>query len=155
MKNKKKVIEILKQDLVTYCKQIGVIDCEIPVLVFTRQDFEARDKDVEDRLDFTVRHTKSKDYLGICSVCSRTIFVRMDWTPAKVVKVVKRTKKYIYSKRVAYGLREVRNTMVHELVHYRFSYLGHGKKFEERIKDILRGKPFPNKHITSPQLSWA
>lgn len=34
---------------------------------------------------------------------------------------------------------------MHELVHYRFAYLGHGKKFEERVDEVLRGGTFKPK----------
>jgi hypothetical protein len=41
--------------------------------------------------------------------------------------------------------RDYQHTLVHELVHYRFEYLQHGAKFEQRIREILRGKVFPQK----------
>ena len=34
-------MQILQQDLVKYCKQIGIVDCEIPQLVFYGEDFKA------------------------------------------------------------------------------------------------------------------
>jgi hypothetical protein len=37
--------------------------------------------------------------------------------------------------------------LVHELVHYRFDYMPHGAKFEQRIREILRGKVFPVKKL--------
>jgi predicted metal-dependent hydrolase len=80
------------------------------------------------------------------------LLIRMDWTPKKVWKVTQRTKRFIYKKKVLYGLREVRDTLVHELVHYRFPEMKHGRKFEARIKEILRGEEFPQIHITSPRL---
>ena len=78
----------------------------------------------------------------------------MDRIPSKIVIETGRTKEHIYRKRVPYGLREARKSMIHELVHYRFMYMSQNQKFEERIKDILRGKEFPNKHIRCPQLSF-
>lgn len=52
-------------------------------------------------------------------------------------ELVKHKSKYI----------DFRNTLVHELVHYRFAYLRHGKKFEKQIDKILRGRTFETKSI--------
>jgi len=46
------------------------------------------------------------------------------------------------------------NTIVHELIHMRFPYLAHGKRFNKLVRQGLRGKPFMpyrkrNKSITS------
>ena len=35
------------------------------------------------------------------------------------------------------------NTIVHELVHQRFPYLSHGKRFTKLVRRGLRGKKFP------------
>lgn len=43
--------------------------------------------------------------------------------------------------------RDKLDTMVHELVHYRFRYLSHGEKFEQMIQEIIRGKGFPAKQL--------
>ncbi len=78
----------------------------------------------------------------------------MDWTPKRIWKVTKETKDYIWRKKVPYGLREARKVLVHELVHYRFDYMSHGKDFEKRINEVLSGREFPRKHITCPQLGF-
>jgi hypothetical protein len=44
--------------------------------------------------------------------------------------------------------------MVHELVHYRFRYMSHGRKFGDRIMDILRGKEYARKHIEIPAIGY-
>ena len=38
---------------------------------------------------------------------------------------------------------DLENTIVHELIHQRFPYLGHGKRFNKLVKQGLRGKNFP------------
>jgi|SRR5919197_529956 hypothetical protein len=43
--------------------------------------------------------------------------------------------------------KDIVKTLVHELVHYRFSYMSHGAKFEQRIKEILEGRIFEPKHV--------
>lgn len=35
------------------------------------------------------------------------------------------------------------NTIAHELVHLRFPYLAHGKRFNRYVRQVLRGKTFP------------
>jgi hypothetical protein len=35
---------------------------------------------------------------------------------------------------------DFRNTLVHEIVHYRFPKYRHGHRFERRIKEILQGR---------------
>jgi len=35
------------------------------------------------------------------------------------------------------------NTIVHELIHMRFPYLAHGKRFNKLVRQGLRGKTFP------------
>jgi hypothetical protein len=57
-----------------------------------------------------------------------------------------RYSQYYMSKHKA-TYRDYQHTLVHELVHYRFEYLQHGAKFEQRIREILRGKVFPQKHL--------
>lgn len=163
MKNKKEKIGILKCDVIKYANQIGIVNCEIPQLIFDRNEFEIKRKEIEDKLDLRFRESRRSDYLGICAVVGRLIFIKMDRTPTTVWKKDKEVvighyhngleAKTTHYKKVPYGLREVRDTLIHELVHYRFPYMKHGKKFEQRIKDILRGKQFPKKHLTSPQLS--
>jgi predicted SprT family Zn-dependent metalloprotease len=35
------------------------------------------------------------------------------------------------------------NTIAHELVHLRFPYLAHGRRFNKYVRQVLRGKTFP------------
>lgn len=35
------------------------------------------------------------------------------------------------------------NTIAHELVHLRFQYLAHGRRFNKYVRQVLRGKSFP------------
>ena len=35
------------------------------------------------------------------------------------------------------------NTIAHELVHLRFPYLAHGKRFNKYVRQVLKGKTFP------------
>ena len=38
--------------------------------------------------------------------------------------------------------KDLENTIVHELIHQRFPYLGHGKRFSKLVRQGLRGKKF-------------
>ena len=57
---------------------------------------------------------------------------------------MKRYHKWIPKK---WNYYEQRHTLVHELVHYRFPHFPHGRAFDDRIEEIIRGKTFPSKHI--------
>lgn len=39
--------------------------------------------------------------------------------------------------------KTLENTIVHELIHMRFPYLSHGKRFNKLVRQGLRGKIFP------------
>ena len=39
--------------------------------------------------------------------------------------------------------KDLVNTIVHELIHQRFPYLGHGKRINKLVRQGLRGKNFP------------
>ena len=39
--------------------------------------------------------------------------------------------------------KDLENTIVHDLIHQRFPYLGHGKRFNNLVRQGLRGKNFP------------
>ncbi len=134
MKNKNQKIQVLKEELIKYSKQIGIIDCEIPELVFYGEEYKQIANPTLAR-HYTSsnaggRYTK---YHGYCSYYARIIFVNI---------------------RGNRNLRELRKTLVHELCHYRFHYISH-KLMHERIKLILKGKQYPKKHITYPQVSFA
>ncbi len=39
--------------------------------------------------------------------------------------------------------KDLENTIVHELIHQRFPYLSHGRRFNKLVRQGLRGKKFP------------
>jgi len=50
--------------------------------------------------------------------------------------------------------KTLENTIVHELIHQRFPYLSHGKRFNKLVRQGLRGKTFdPYKKRKSPEIS--
>lgn len=99
-----------------YCKQIGIPDDRIPVLIFTKPELRAlRDKIGMKRMKFNV--------LGTCYWTEKTIFINLYHIDNK---------------------RTLDNVIIHELVHYRWHWIPHGLKFEKRIKEIKRGMTFPS-----------
>jgi hypothetical protein len=146
-KNKEK----LRTDLQKYSKQIGILPNEVLKLVLDR-------KEMRSLVTGRIRDSKRLAGHGECFYPIRTIFVDASyrltndenenghlcyhavydkktgswkWVPAK--------RKTVY--------RDFLHTLVHELLHYRFAYLRHGKKYEQRITEILRGRTFEPKHV--------
>ncbi len=39
--------------------------------------------------------------------------------------------------------KTLENTIVHELIHHRFPYLSHGKRFNKLVRQGLKGRKFP------------
>lgn len=143
--------ERLQQDKTRICKQIGILRNEEPRLILDR-------KEMRSLIMGKTQNSNRIAGLGECHYEIRTIFVdasyrltqrtyrdgrlmykgyynpkteRFQWRPAK--------------RNTAY--RDFLHTLVHELVHYRFAYLGHGKKYEQRVREILRGRTFEPKHV--------
>ena len=45
--------------------------------------------------------------------------------------------------RKIFNEKDLENTIVHELIHQRFPYLSHGKRFNKLVRQGLQGKNFP------------
>jgi hypothetical protein len=137
LRNKREKEAMLRADLVKYCKQIGVIHCEIPELVFYGEEYKSKSLEGTTFKEYGQQPnrigSRYTTYRGSCDPWSRLIFVNF------------RTRN-----RRDGTLRELREGLVHELVHYRFPYMSHGKTYEKRIRNILRGKQYPCKHIDIP-----
>lgn len=143
----------LQQDLIKYAKQIGILDSEIPQLITDRREYLSK---------------RAAGY-GECSYELRTIFVdcskrnyqRIEYRrsiPTNLALDGNRDKNYFYRRRrhstlvrvyknVKATYRDKLDVLVHELVHYRFRYMKHGEKFEQRIKEIVRGRSFQAKQL--------
>ena len=134
MKDKKQKILVLKEDLQKYSKQIGILDCEVPTLVFHGEEFKKRSDESCKRYGRKESRIGGKytTMFGLCSTTERLIFVN------------------IRGKR---NLTQLRKTLVHELVHYRFKYMSH-TLMEKRIKLILSGKEYPKKHLHCPEVPF-
>jgi hypothetical protein len=128
--------ERLYTDLIKYSRQIGILKEEIPDLVIDRKVMHRT------QMDRNLSNRKNVGTYGECFWAIRTIFVDAgirikDPKEYKGVEVHKHKATY----------RDILHTLVHELVHYRFAYMRHGFKYEQRIKVILKGRTFPQQHV--------
>ena len=72
-------MQILQQDLVKYSKQIGIVDCEIPQLVFYGEDFKAIHVPAQIKHGFTPSKIGGRNtgIMGICGIDARVVFVNI------------------------------------------------------------------------------
>jgi hypothetical protein len=108
----------IHEELVKFCDQLGIGD-DIPQLVFTTREVLDMPKHLTEG-----RRVSAYKYRGVCYTQAKTLFINL------------RNHKTING---------ARTTLVHELVHYRFQYMRHGKAFEKRIRNILAGKRYPKR----------
>lgn len=145
--------EKLASDLVKYCKQIGVLDNEIPRLIFDSKQYteivKSRDSDYNRRMH--------NDNLGQCDYATRSLFVNGNSRGSyheyeynekgKKIKKIINGEAYYKLVRKKTNYNSYKDTLVHELVHYRFHNMDHGPRFIRRIKEIMRGQTFPLEHL--------
>ncbi len=67
------------------------------------------------------RRTSAYKYYGVSYMLHNLIFINIKKIPDE---------------------KELENTLVHELIHMRFQYLSHGKRFNKLVRQGLRGKQF-------------
>lgn len=68
------------------------------------------------------RRTSAYKYFGVSYLLNNLIFINVRKIPDE---------------------KTLENTIVHELIHMRFPYLSHGKRFNKLVRQGLRGKVFP------------
>lgn len=89
--------------------------CEPRVLLTTKEVLEMPKELTEGR------RTTAYKYYGVSYLHSNLIFINVRKIPDKKI---------------------LENTIVHELIHMRFPYLAHGKRFNKLVRQGLRGKTF-------------
>jgi len=67
------------------------------------------------------RRTSAYKYYGVSYLLSKLVFINVRKIPDE---------------------KTLENTLVHELIHVRFPYLAHGKRFNKLVRQGLRGKIF-------------
>jgi hypothetical protein len=88
-----------------------------PKVLFTTKDVLDMPKEITEG-----RRTSAYKYYGVSYLQENLIFINVRKISDK---------------------KSLENTIVHELIHMRFPYLSHGKRFNKLIRQGLRGKTFP------------
>jgi hypothetical protein len=156
--------EKLQQELRTYCKQIGIIGDQIPYLTFDPREYINRlkayyDDEAQEILGRAGRLRKIRSSsLGRCHEQSKTLLVNQNcrghtWeydrnSKGNKIRKIMHGQTYFLKRKRRINYRVFKNTLIHELVHYRFPKMQHGSTFEKRIKEILRGEVYPDMRIT-------
>ena len=105
--------QIIMQRLNKYCKQLGIPKKDIPTIVFTKEEFMKHPA-------YSLKTGMAgPTTLGRCLTFQKLIYIA-------------------YSKHKT--LRELDETLRHELIHYRFIELRHGKRFNRCIKQLKDGE---------------
>jgi hypothetical protein len=130
---KTKDLERLKSDFIKYCEQIGIVDKLY--LVTNRKEMHS--------ILINAGRPKRCAGWGECFSDLKTIFVdaglRIHYPSRQYAHWRKPDREYVKHKS---KYIDFRNTLVHELVHYRWPKLRHGWRYEKRIQEILRGTRF-------------
>jgi len=135
MKNKNDKKTTLEQHMIKYCKQIGIV--EPPTLTFEPKEF--------DRICQSTRKMRRNSCLGKCSTYDKVILVNLEYARRTIYRRqwLYRGKKYRWLLK-KWNLHEAIRTLVHELVHYRWT-MNHGYGFDKRIDEVINGKEFSPK----------
>jgi hypothetical protein len=133
----------LQEDFNRYAKQIGILPGEMPQLITDKRQIQELNRERRQKDQWV----GSASNYGACYTEQRIIYVNVNSRirEDKVYAHVKYTRRQLSRHKSTY--RDYLDTLVHELVHYRFGYLKHGAKFEKRQREILRGKVFPQKTL--------
>ena len=142
----------LHEDKDRISKQIGILENEIPRLILDR-------KVMRSLVRGRITDSKRLGGWGQCFYANRTVFVdcskTLEWKKDRHGNYIRKISEYD-SKSNAFRSRRVKQkrtyrsylkVLIHELVHYRFAYMQHGKKYEQRINEILGGRTFEPKHV--------
>ena len=96
-----------------YSKRLSIL--EPTVLLTTKEVLDMPKKLTEGR------RTTAYKYYGVSYLQNNMVFINVRKIPDD---------------------KTLENTIVHELVHMRFKYLSHGKRFNKLVRQTLRGKTF-------------
>lgn len=96
-----------------YSNRFGI---EEPKILFTAREVLEMPKEITQG-----RRTSAYKYLGVSYLQHSLVFINMKKIPDE---------------------KTLENTIVHELIHMRFPYLSHGKRFNKLVRQGLAGKTF-------------
>ena len=87
-----------------------------PKILFTTKEVLEMPKEVTEG-----RRTSAYKYLGVSYILDNVVFINVRKIPDE---------------------KALENTIVHELIHMRFPYLSHGRRFNKMVRRGLAGKTF-------------
>ena len=87
-----------------------------PKVLFTTKEVLAEPKEVTEG-----RRTTAYKYYGVANLEHNSVFFNVKKMPDE---------------------KTLENTIVHELIHHRFPYLSHGKRFNKLVRQGLKGRKF-------------
>jgi hypothetical protein len=96
-----------------YSNRFGILE---PEILFTTKEVLEMPKEITEG-----RRTSAYKYLGVSYLQHNLVFMNM---------------------RKIHDEKTLENTIVHELIHMRFPYLSHGRRFNKLVKQGLTGKTF-------------
>ena len=88
-----------------------------PKVLFTTKEVLAEPKEVTEG-----RRTTAYKYYGVAYLEHNSVFFNVKKMPDE---------------------KTLENTIVHDLIHHRFPYLSHGKRFNKLVRQGLKGRKFP------------
>lgn len=101
-------------------EQVGIYSCRFsipePHVLMTSKDVLNAPKEIT-----AGRRTSAYKYYGVAYLRHDLIFINTRKIP---------------------DMKTLENTIVHELIHMRFPYLSHGKRFNKLVRQALKGKTF-------------
>jgi predicted metal-dependent hydrolase len=96
-----------------YSNRFGIPE---PKILFTSKEVLEMPKEITQG-----RRTSAYKYLGVSYLQHNLVFINMRRIPDE---------------------KTLENTIVHELIHMRFPYLSHGKRFNKLVRQGISGKTF-------------
>jgi hypothetical protein len=96
-----------------YSNRFGIQE---PKILFTTKEVLEMPKEITQG-----RRTSAYKYLGVSYLQHNLVFINMKKIPDE---------------------KTLENTIVHELIHMRFQYLSHGRRFNKLVRQGLAGKTF-------------
>ena len=116
---------IILEKVGIYSKRFSINE---PHVFFTNKDVLTASKEITEG-----SRTTAYKYYGVSYLEKNAIFINAKKIPDE---------------------KTLENTIVHELIHQRFPYLSHGKRFNKLVRQGLRGKTFdPYRKRISSQIS--
>jgi predicted SprT family Zn-dependent metalloprotease len=116
LKKQRTIKKRLEKELSERCYQIGIPAMEEPKVCWNREQFRW----------YWGKKDRRKDYIGRASFRANAILIDLN-----------------YHLELKHDFAQIRNTLIHELVHMRWQHQPHGKVFKELIERILKGEVFP------------